>query len=157
MLIVHRPRSSTKGKSLETISCAVGVIYNAIFQLNILAGFRCEPTPTAVLHKWYSLVREKRQTRLDFIRTITKCFDVDSTKLSATQEDIDFVRYMAENFSAFEYKTQEEVLAVIRAITNVLAVSGMQLMEILSPSGLMAQLQSTPSEVGQTSQYYTYC
>lgn len=113
----------------------------------MFTGYRCDPLPTAVLHKWYSLVREKRQTRLDFIRTIAKCFDVDSTKLSAKQEDIGFVRYMAENFSAFEYKTQEEVLSVIRAATSVLAVAGMQLMEILSPSGLMAQLQSSVDEV----------
>ena len=47
---------------------------------------------------------------------------------------------MAENLSAFDYKTQEEVLIVIRQITNVLSVAGMQLLEILSPSNLMAQL-----------------
>jgi cohesin loading factor subunit SCC2 len=47
---------------------------------------------------------------------------------------------MAENLSAFDYKTQEEVLIIIRQITNVLSVAGMQLLEILSPSNLMAQL-----------------
>ena len=47
---------------------------------------------------------------------------------------------MAENLSAFDYRTQEEVLIVIRQITNVLSVAGMQLLEILSPSNLMAQL-----------------
>lgn len=104
-----------------------------------------------MLHKWYSLVKEKRTTRIDFIRTVTKAFDVDSTKLSATQQDVDFIRFVIENFSAFEYKTQEEVLAVIRAVTNVLSVAGMQMMEVLSPSDLMRQLgvdgAAPPSEV----------
>jgi cohesin loading factor subunit SCC2 len=48
---------------------------------------------------------------------------------------------MAENLSAFDYRTQEEVLIVIRQITNVLSVAGMQLLESLSPSNLMAQLR----------------
>jgi cohesin loading factor subunit SCC2 len=77
---------------------------------------------------------------MDFIRTVTKAFDVDSTKLSATEQDVDFIRFVIENFSAFEYKTQEEVLAVIRSVTNVLSVAGMQMMEVLSPSDLMRQL-----------------
>ena len=51
---------------------------------------------------------------------------------------------MAENLSAFDYRTQEEVLIVIRQITNVLSVAGMQLLEILSPSNLMAQLTDVP-------------
>jgi cohesin loading factor subunit SCC2 len=100
-------------------------------------------TPIAVLHKWYSLVKEKRQPRLDFIRTITKALDVDSTKLAAAQDDIDFVRFMVENFSSFDYKLQEEVFSVIRAATNVLSVAGMQMMEILAPSDLMKQLDGT--------------
>lgn len=106
-----------------------------------VCGFRYTTTTAAVLHKWYSLVKEKRQTRMDFIRTITKSFDVDSTKLSSRQEDVDFVRFIVENLSAFDYKTQEEVLAVIRAATNVLSVAGMQMMEILAPSDLMKQLE----------------
>lgn len=118
-------------------------------------GYRVYETRTAaVLEKWYSLVREKRATRMDFIRTVTKAFDVDSTKLFARQEDVDFIRFTVENFSAFEYKTQEEVLAVIRSATNVLSVAGMQLMEVLSPSDLMrsmgtASLTTTIEEVRQ--------
>jgi len=109
-----------------------------------ILGFRTSTTSTAVLHKWYSLVKEKRQTRLDFIRTITKAFDVDSTKLSATHDEVQFVRFVVENLSALDYKTQEEVFAVIRAVTHVLSVSGMQMMEILAPSDLMKQLHSGP-------------
>jgi hypothetical protein len=40
---------------------------------------------------------------------------------------------MAENVAAFEYKTQEEVLTVIRYLTHVLSVAGMQMINLLSP------------------------
>jgi cohesin loading factor subunit SCC2 len=47
---------------------------------------------------------------------------------------------MAENFSALDYKTQEEVHTVIQHLTSVLSTAGMQLVEFLSPSHLLAQL-----------------
>lgn len=55
---------------------------------------------------------------------------------------------MAENFASFEYKTQEELLMVIKSLTAVLSTAGMQLVEILSPSHLLAQLHgsSQPSQ-----------
>jgi cohesin loading factor subunit SCC2 len=50
---------------------------------------------------------------------------------------------MAENFSAFEYKTQEEVLTVIKYLTTVLSTTGMQLLEIISPSHLLTHLHGS--------------
>lgn len=47
---------------------------------------------------------------------------------------------MAENFSAFDYKSQEEVITVIKHLTSVLSTTGMQLVEALSPSNLSVQL-----------------
>lgn len=41
------------------------------------------------------------------------------------------MRFIAENMSAFDYKTQEEVLTVIRHLTHVLSVAGMHIVEIL--------------------------
>lgn len=119
-------------------------------------GYRLSPSPTALLHRWYSLVRDKRTTRQEFLRALVKVFDVEVSKTiqvcafaqpesctqanRKTQDDIDFVRYMAENFSAFEYKTQEEVLTVLKYLTSVLSTSGMQLVETLSPAHLLKQL-----------------
>jgi cohesin loading factor subunit SCC2 len=96
---------------------------------------------TALLHRWYALVREKRGPKLEFLKALIRTFDV-GTSLAATQEDIDFARYMAENFAAFDYKTQEEVLLVVRSLTNVLSTAGMQCVEALSPGHLRAQLQA---------------
>ncbi|CAE6449430.1 unnamed protein product [Rhizoctonia solani] len=94
-------------------------------------GYRLSPNPTALLHRWYSLVREKRQTKLDFLKSFLRVFDVDVAVLACTQDHLDLVRYIAENISAFDYKTQEEILTVIRHLTHVLSVVGMHIVEIL--------------------------
>ena len=119
-------------------------------------GYRLTPTPTALLHRWYTLVREKRATRQDFLRAMVKVFDVELGKstqvggynnfsywvaLIILQDDVDFIRYMAENFASFEYKTQEETLTVVKSLTSVLSTIGMQLVEALSPSHLLTQLR----------------
>jgi cohesin loading factor subunit SCC2 len=96
---------------------------------------------TALLHRWFALVREKRGPKLEFLKALVRAFDV-STSLATAQEDIDFARYMAEIFSAFDYKTQEEVLLVVKSLTNVLSTTGMQCIEALSPGYLLAQLQA---------------
>ncbi|KAJ7081353.1 hypothetical protein B0H15DRAFT_924231 [Mycena belliarum] len=91
-------------------------------------GFRMQPTPIALLQRWYSLVREKRTTRQEFLRSLVK-------------DDVDFTRYMAENFAAFEYKTHEEVITVIKDLTVVLSTDGTRLLEIISPSHLLSHLR----------------
>lgn len=106
---------------------------------------------TALLHRWFALVREKRGPKLDFLKALVRAFDV-GTALSAAQDDVDFARYMAENFAAFDYKTQEEVLLVIRSLTNVLSTAGMQCVEALSPRNLLAQLQARPSQTARLAQ-----
>jgi hypothetical protein len=96
---------------------------------------------TALLHRWFALVREKRGPKLEFLKALVRTFDV-STSLAATQEDVDFARYIAENFAAFDYKTRKEVLLVVKTLTNVLSTAGMQCVEALSPGHLRAQLQA---------------
>jgi cohesin loading factor subunit SCC2 len=59
------------------------------------------------------------------------------------QDDVNYTRYMAENFATFDYKTQEEVFTVIKSLTSVLSTTGMQLLEIISPSHLLTTLHET--------------
>lgn len=40
------------------------------------------PGPSALLQRWYSLAREKRATRQDFLRALVKVFDVELGKSS---------------------------------------------------------------------------
>lgn len=48
-------------------------------------GYRLSPHPTALLHRWYSLVKEKRQPKLDFLKSFLRAFDVDVAVLSCSQ------------------------------------------------------------------------
>lgn len=50
---------------------------------------------------------------------------------------------MIENVATFDYRTQEEVLTVVKYATSVLSTSGIQIVEILSPSHLSSQLRTT--------------
>jgi cohesin loading factor subunit SCC2 len=125
--------------------------------LNFGVGYRTQPEPMALLQRWYSLVREKRTSRQDFLKALLKSFDVHPSlkssqvtavlcpliTLTRNQDDVDFVRYMAENFASLDYKTQEEVITVIKHLTSVLSTAGMQVIDILSPSHLLVQLHDT--------------
>ena len=35
-----------------------------------------QPTPNALLNRWYALVREKRATRQEFLRAVLKVFEI---------------------------------------------------------------------------------
>ncbi|KAI0317644.1 hypothetical protein OF83DRAFT_1120276 [Amylostereum chailletii] len=105
-------------------------------------GYRMLPMPTALLQRWYNHVREKRPSKIEFIKALMRIFDL-STKLSSSQDDVEFARYMAENFSAMEYKMAEEVLLVIKTLTGVLSTAGMQCVEQLQPEGLVGLLKES--------------
>jgi cohesin loading factor subunit SCC2 len=64
---------------------------------------------------------------------------------------------MAENFSSFDYKTQEEVFTVIKYLTSVLSTAGMQLVEVLSPSHLLSQLRGPSPLVNALPSHDTVC
>ncbi|KAG9315547.1 hypothetical protein JVU11DRAFT_3168 [Chiua virens] len=110
--------------------------YQKVISPNNVQG---RPEPIALLQRWYSLVREKRAPRQDFLKALVKAFDIP-TALKSSQDDVEFSRYMAENFATLDYKTQEEALTVIRHLTSILSTSGMQLIEVVSPSNLLVQL-----------------
>jgi len=103
-----------------------------------------EPTPNALLNRWYALVREKRATRQEFLKAIVKVFDVDDVK-KTSQGDVDFVRYMVENIASLDYRSQEEVLTVIKYVTSVLSTTGMLLAETIAPAYLLNQLRGSQS------------
>ncbi|KAI5117240.1 hypothetical protein M0805_001558 [Coniferiporia weirii] len=105
-----------------------------------ILGFRMQPAPTALLARWYALVREKRATRQEFLRAILKLFELRD--LEKIEEDaVGFARYMVENFASFDYRSQEEVLIVVKTLTRELAETGALLVERIAPNNLMIQLK----------------
>ncbi|KAG0704778.1 hypothetical protein DFH29DRAFT_981273 [Suillus ampliporus] len=124
------------------ISARQSFDYQKRISVDAVKGYRTQPEPTALLQRWYSLVREKRAPRQDFLRALLKSFEINPS-LRSSQDDVDFARYMAENFSSLDYRTQEEVITVIKHLTSVLSTAGMQVIDLLSPSHLLAQLHDT--------------
>ncbi|KAK0533447.1 Sister chromatid cohesion protein 2 [Tilletia horrida] len=101
------------------------------FQLSIkgadqLRGLRMEERPTAALQQWYSLVAEKRQTKLDFLKALVKAFDIGRLEAACTREDVAFARFLADNLALFEYSTNEEVMTIVGELRAILSVAGMQ-------------------------------
>ncbi|KAF8607050.1 hypothetical protein BDV93DRAFT_436800 [Ceratobasidium sp. AG-I] len=128
-LLHNKHASLLNSRYLESVGRSLE--YQKQLQPGSWKGYRLSPHPTALLHRWYSLVKEKRQPKLDFLKSFLRAFDVDVAVLSCPQDHFDLVRYIAENMSAFDYKTQEEILTVIRHLTHVLSVAGMHVVEIL--------------------------
>jgi cohesin loading factor subunit SCC2 len=102
-----------------------------------------------LFHAWYSLVRDKRPLRLEFLKAIIKALNVDphnkntdvrssqlfsDLKLMSFQEGVQLTRYIAEIVASLDYKTIEEVLTVIHHTRNVVSVAGMSVMEAWTPS-----------------------
>ena len=50
---------------------------------NDVHGYRMQPIQTALLQRWYSLVRERRASRQDFLKALVKVFDVNSSLKSS--------------------------------------------------------------------------
>ena len=125
-------------------------------------GFRLQPSPVALLQRWYSHVREKGPTRQDFLKSQVNLSQERQTYASS-QEEVDFARYVTENFAAFEYKTQEEVWTIIKCLTDVLSMTGMALLETVSPSHLLSRIRnpgapsSTASGGGPDTRFSNVC
>jgi cohesin loading factor subunit SCC2 len=49
----------------------------------VAVGYRMQPEPTALLQRWYSLVREKRAPRQDFLKALVKAFDIPTAVKSS--------------------------------------------------------------------------
>ncbi|KAF9068643.1 hypothetical protein BDP27DRAFT_1327053 [Rhodocollybia butyracea] len=139
--ILHNKHTSLLN-SRFTMSAWKSFEYQRKITPDTVHGYRMQPTPVAVLQRWYSLVRDKRAQRQDFLKALVKVFQ-DRPDYKSSQDDIHFTRYMAENFSAFEYKTQEEVFTVIKFLTTVLSTAGLHILEILSPAHLLSELHAT--------------
>jgi cohesin loading factor subunit SCC2 len=105
------------------------------YQLKVVGesvrGLRGNSPPISLLHHWYSLVRDKRSTRQEFLKHLLRAFDVPAD-LAVTEGKANFVRYIAEVLSAFDYRTQEEPLSIIRHLTSVLSTTGMQIASYFS-------------------------
>ncbi|SCZ88805.1 BZ3500_MvSof-1268-A1-R1_Chr10-4g03099 [Microbotryum saponariae] len=95
-----------------------------------ITGYRGDP-PVSHFGPWYGLLqKEKRVVQLDFLKTLTRALEVEPGA-SCSDDDVAFVRYVAEALSTLDYKRYEEPLSVIAHLNSALAVSGLQVLHLL--------------------------
>ncbi|GAA6021361.1 hypothetical protein JCM10207_002022 [Rhodosporidiobolus poonsookiae] len=113
-------------------------------------GFRGDP-PESLLGRWYSLLhKEKRQVQLDFLKTLSRSFEVEVGG-KCSEDAVSFARFIAEALSTFDYKRNEEPLLVISVLNSALAVTGLQVLHHLEEGlegggGLLAAATGSPSK-----------
>ena len=106
----------------------LGLILRGIVREFRRTGYRGSQ---ALFDPWYSLLREKRKWKLDFLKAILRAFTVDPAAGTCAQNDVDLARYVAENLSVLDYKTQEEVFALVSGLDRLLADAGLQTCHLL--------------------------
>ena len=105
-------------------------------------GFHMEAIANAMLNPWYSLLRDRRSTRLEFLRQIVKALDVNTAASECDQDDVLFARFIADNLATLDYKTLEELFIVIGELRSILAVSGMQIL-FMAQSQIKAKMTAS--------------
>ncbi|KAL1921753.1 uncharacterized protein VTP21DRAFT_10395 [Calcarisporiella thermophila] len=86
----------------------------------------------ALLNPIYSLFKDKRQRRNEFLSTLIKIFDIDVKRCKESNIDADFCRFVAENLASLDYKVHEEVLHVIHGVTRVISVTGITVLQAIN-------------------------
>jgi len=76
------------------VSAKASFDYQCKVAPDAVRGYRLQPTPLAVLQRWYSLVREKRQPRLDFLKALVKVFQ-ENPNYHSSQVGLLFMRASA--------------------------------------------------------------
>ncbi|CAO1632103.1 unnamed protein product [Parajaminaea phylloscopi] len=97
--------------------------------LQMMRGYRIDPSsgcPAALLDSWYTLLRDRRQTRLDFVKAMTKLLDIDTSSNECSEHTVLLSRFVADNLATLHYKTLEEVLVVAAEIKRIISITGAQ-------------------------------
>ncbi|KAI1297436.1 Sister chromatid cohesion protein 2 [Mortierella claussenii] len=133
----------------RNIECArMLYMYRARVQQGLfnVQGFRITDSggATALLAPMYSLVSEKRQTRITFLSALVKVFDV---QLLGTDIEVDgnYIRFLAENLAYLEYRSMEEIYLVLFHLNRIIAGTGMTLLYALGRRGGLAMTGSKRS------------
>ncbi|GAA6060785.1 hypothetical protein JCM10212_005434 [Sporobolomyces blumeae] len=93
-------------------------------------GYRGDPVDST-FGRWFSLIhKEKRQVQLDYLKQLSRAFEIEPGA-TCTEDDVAFVRFVAEAVSTLDYKRNEEPMLVISRLNAILAVSGLQVLHLL--------------------------
>lgn len=81
-----------------------------------------------VLGVTYSVLKEKRKPKLDFLTGLVKPFGFDLKNTTPDDVDIGYLKYLAENIITLELGTTEEVLCMVYVMNRTLMTLGADLL-----------------------------
>jgi cohesin loading factor subunit SCC2 len=81
-----------------------------------------------VLGVTFSVLRDKKKPKLDFLTGLVKPFEFDLKNTTADDVDINYLKYLAENIITLDLCTTEEVLCMIYVMDRTLMTLGADLL-----------------------------
>ncbi|WFC99152.1 Sister chromatid cohesion protein 2 [Malassezia yamatoensis] len=90
-------------------------------------GYRVEDEPMALLEDWYSLLREQRNGRHAFLRTLVRMMDIPQP-FQCFSQAVDLACYAAENLATLQYRVLDEPLDVLHELHMLYAGTGLQVL-----------------------------
>ncbi|KAI8340910.1 sister chromatid cohesion C-terminus-domain-containing protein [Chlamydoabsidia padenii] len=93
-----------------------------------------DDTEDALLGITYSLLKEKKDARADFLLNLVKPFHIDLKSAQATPNDfveLEFLTFLADNLLTLPFSTSDEILCILHAMERILLTSGGDLLTLV--------------------------
>ncbi|KAJ9112608.1 hypothetical protein QFC19_000628 [Naganishia cerealis] len=124
-ILQNKHASIINSRYLESVKMA----FHYRQKLNLpVSGHRGGSLAVAVLDRWYSLVKEKRAWKQDFLKQMCRAFDFDGSQPDISSAMVQLHVFIADNLALLDYKSMEEVLQVLQQMKQLLSVSGQQVL-----------------------------
>lgn len=98
----------------------------------------------ALLQTWFDMLSEHRTARLAFLKALVRLMDV-TMGTTCTESDVNLAMYVADNLALLEYRVAEEPLLVIHELKMLHAVTGGQVMSMVTRKLRADDNQRSPS------------
>ncbi|KAI7900013.1 sister chromatid cohesion C-terminus-domain-containing protein [Cokeromyces recurvatus] len=100
----------------------------------------------SVLGITYSVLKEKRKPKMDFLSALVKPFEFDLKNTTSDEIDIGYLRYLAENILTLDLANTEEVLHMVYIMDRILMTLGADLLQyvhFLKKQGVVSSAPET--------------
>ncbi|KEI37889.1 uncharacterized protein L969DRAFT_554447 [Mixia osmundae IAM 14324] len=76
--------------------------------------------------RWYELLVEKRQWKLDFVRSLIRCFDLSLLSGEPTAHHLALSCFISDCLASLSFTTQEEPLTIMHYLDELISTRGME-------------------------------
>ncbi|KAJ9107636.1 hypothetical protein QFC21_001096 [Naganishia friedmannii] len=124
-ILQNKHASIINSRYLESVKMAFQ--YRQTLNLPV-SGYRGGSPAIAMLDRWYSLMKEKRVWKQDFLKQMCRAFDFDGSQPDVSPATVELQVFIADNLALLDYKNMEEVFQVLQQMKQILSVSGQQVL-----------------------------